>query len=140
MRRDHTCVFDRVRITLAEKWNISPGQSENVSSLNGVYVVIADPNRQRSLNGFHGDYYRAVPVASDEDSFNAIEGSSPNPHALSNFEKWADRVRSITRQNGSNALHLLFRDGHTLASNSDEAEDAIDAQHFGPKFRHKGHE
>ena len=79
------------------------------------------------------------PLRADQDSFNAVEGSSPNPHVLTNFEEWAERVRSITRQKSSDALHLLFRDGHTLAPNSDEAKDATYAQHFGPKFRHKGH-
>jgi hypothetical protein len=107
--------------------------------LDGFYLVIVDPNSDRPLNRFYGDHHRAIPVALDQDSLNAFEGSSPNPHALTNFEKWAERAQSVSRQNGSDALHLLFRDRHPLAPNSDEAEDAAYAQHFGPKFRHKGH-
>jgi hypothetical protein len=115
------------------------GQSDKCEELDGFYLVIADPNRQRPLNRFYGDYQRAVTIAGDQVSFNAIEDSSPNPHVLTNFEKWAERLLSINPQKGADALYLLFRYRHTLAPNSDEAKNAANAQDFGPKFGNKGH-
>jgi hypothetical protein len=107
--------------------------------LDGFYLVIADLNRQRPLNRFYGDYQRAVPIAGDQVSFNAIEDSSPNPHVLPDFEVWAERVLSINPQKGADGLYLLFRYGYALAPNSDETEYAANAQDFGPKFGNKRH-
>jgi len=88
--------------------------------LNGFYLVVAELNRQRPLNRFYRDYQRAVSVARDQDSLNAVEDSSPNPHVLPHFEERAERVRSINPEKGPDALDLLFRDGHALTANSDE--------------------
>ena len=114
-------------------------ESDKCEELDGFYLVVAELNRQRPLNRFYGDYQRAVTIARDQFSFNAIEDSSPNPHVLPHFEEWAERVRSINRQKGADALYLLFRYGHALAPNSDETKYATYAQDFGPKFRHERH-
>ena len=139
MRWDHTSGLNRVRIAFARRWGVSGNNRTKCEELDGFYLVIADLNRQRPLNWFYGDYHLAIPAAGDQDSFNAAEDSSPNPHVLTNFEERAERVQSFTRQKGSDALHLLFRDRHTLAQNSDKAKNATYAQDFGPKFRHKAH-
>ena len=115
------------------------GESDKCEELDGFYLVVAELNRQRPLNRFYGDYQRAVSVAGDHDSFNTVEASSPDPHVLTYFEEWAQRVRSINPQKSPDALYLFFRDRHALAPNSDETKYATYAEDFGPKFRHEGH-
>jgi hypothetical protein len=115
------------------------GESDKCEELDGFYLVVAEVNRQRPLNRFYGDYQRAVSVAGDQDSFNTVEASSPNPHVLTHFEEWAQGVRSINSQKSPDALYLLFRDGNTLAPNSNETKYATYAEDFGPKFRHEGY-
>jgi hypothetical protein len=115
------------------------GESDKCEELDGFYLVVTELNRQRPLNRFYGDYQRAVSVAGDQDSFNTVKDSSPDPHLLTHFEERAQRVLSTNPQKSPDALHLLFRDGHALAPNSDETKYATYAENFGPKFRHERH-
>jgi hypothetical protein len=115
------------------------GESDKCEELDGFYLVVAKLNRQRPLNRFYGDYQRAVSVAGDQDSLNAVEASSPDPHVLPHFEEGAEGVWSTNPQKSPDTLYLPLRDGHALAPNSDETKYAAYAEDFGPKFRHKGH-
>jgi hypothetical protein len=105
----------------------------------GFHLVIAELDSERPLNRFYGDYQCTVSIAGDQNSFDAVEGSSPNPHVLAHFEERAEHVRSINPQKSPDAIYLLFRDGNALAPNSDEPKHPTRAKHFGPKFGNQGY-
>src|SRR4029077_19854105 len=70
----------------------------------GFHLVIAELDSERPLNRFYGDYQCTVSIAGDQNSFDAVEGSSPNPHVLAHFEERAEHVRSINPQKSPDAI------------------------------------
>src|ERR1700686_3913298 len=59
----------------------------NINVLNRLDLITVDANRQRALNGFHRNHQRAISVARDQDSFDAIERTAANPYPLADLQK-----------------------------------------------------
>jgi hypothetical protein len=58
-------------------------------SLDGFYLIAVDANGNRALNGFDGDHKRALAIACNQNSFNALQSTPMNADPLSNAEERA---------------------------------------------------
>ena len=58
-------------------------------SLDGFYLIVVDANGNRALDRFDGDHKRALAIACNQNSFNALESTPVNADPLSNAEERA---------------------------------------------------
>src|SRR6266850_6038411 len=67
-----------------------------------------------------------------QNTFNAIQGPTTNPHSLADLKKWMSDERHLAIHQPADALDLIFRNWNRFFAIPNEIEDAVTLSHRYP--------
>jgi hypothetical protein len=73
-------------------------------------------------------------VPRQKNTFQTLQGASPDPHALSRFEKGVRATRKFPLDQNSNRTDLLVGDGRPDTLGSDQSDHTVSPKHTLPIF------
>jgi len=105
-----------------------------VKKLGGFDLVTFNGYREGTLNGIHRYNYGALAIPRDQNTLNAVQGSTADPHPLADLEEGVGLAPHTLFRNDANRFDLIIGDGRALTRNPDEVKDAVGTKHSQPIF------
>jgi hypothetical protein len=99
---------------------------------NWFEVVPENPYSDRALKQLNGYDQALIQIFLDENAFDTVERSSPDPYSLSFPEEWEKRERDTLIEQSGDVFNLFAGDGCPVALASYDADDAVGAKDSEP--------
>ena len=95
-------------------------------------IVPDNPHSDRALKQLNGYDQVLIQTFLDENAFDTVERSSPDPYSLSHPEEWEERERDTLVEQSGDVFNLFAGDGCPEALASYDADDAAGAKYREP--------